>query len=58
MKTKYSYNDEIYLPSSLFSVEYDVYSMVKEEEQRYYREQSDKFLKKITSKPRRKKKVK
>lgn len=45
---------EICFPSSLLNCEYDAYSTVKDMEQAYYREQSDKFLKHITSKPRRK----
>lgn len=48
--------DEIKLPSSLFQSKY--IDFMNDEKQIYYNEQRDKFLKHITSKPRRKRRRK
>lgn len=55
MKQKAS---EICFPASVLNCEYDVYSTMKEMERAYYYEERDKFLKRITSKPRRKRRRK
>lgn len=55
MKQKAS---EICFPTSMLNCEYDVYSTMKEMERAYYYEERDKFLKHITSKPRRKRRKK
>lgn len=52
MKQKAS---EICFPASLLNCEYDVYSTMKEMKQAYYSKERDKFLKNITSRPRKRK---
>lgn len=47
--------DEIYLPSALFGYKYDVFSTMKEMKRAYYYEERDKFLKRITSRARKRK---
>lgn len=50
--------NEIFFPTSVLNCEYDVYSTMREMKQAYYYKERDRFLKHITSRPRRKRRRK